>query len=206
MTQLEAYKTVVDKYNDYATNDAKNGDIIQITGTSWLSNTIAWSDKRPGEGVIATHSGLCMMMFDKNTNQIRRFMLQAEANGVMPDYLSDAVCSGVRNFYVLRPKVSQDVIDIAVSKSWTSAEAKIAYDFFLLPKILMYEKMGLKSRIMANPLKDICSMYTGQKYASQFARCFDSALAKNGYVSPQDLRRDASPDEFSILWMQGITG
>ena len=100
-----SFKAVSDKYDAYADQSpenelrAMNGDIINVIGTTMLSGMIAWGDAKPGDvGPINTHSLLCMIMFDKTTGQIRRFALQAEANGVIPDYLSDAIKSNVRNF------------------------------------------------------------------------------------------------------------
>ncbi len=209
-----SFKTVSDKYDAYADQSpenelrAMNGDIINVIGTTTLSGMIAWGDAKSGDvGPINTHSLLCMIMFDKTTGQIRRFALQAEANGVIPDYLSDAIKSNVRNFEVLRPKAPRAIIDAAVSNSWTDAEAKIPYDFYELPKVLIHNKFPwLYTKVYGNPHDAICSVYTGKRYAGQFARCYDAIYAKQGYLSPADLTRYLNPADFDVIWKQGITG
>src|ERR1017187_2128972 len=168
-----SFKSIGEKYDWYA-NDAnpdhfQNGDVINVYGTSVLSAIISSSDKQHGEGKITTHSELCMMLI---VNGVERRVIwqaiEAEAGGVIPMYLSDAVKNGCSDFRIIRANKPQPEIDAATSKSYGFAESGIPYDKWALPKILWYEMWGRQKAIHTNyPNKQICSGYRSEEHTSE---------------------------------------
>ncbi len=185
--------TIAEKYEKWRPL-LLNGDIINVSGTSLLSKAIKW-----GDNAKWSHSLLCMI--DNIDGVPRRLALEAEANGVRPDFLSQVILSGCDDFIILRPLFFQSAKDKAVNGAYNAGEAKIPYDVLALPKILMYKKLGLKSKIMSGyPHKEICSVFTGREYGNRLPlTCYNDIINKQGYLSPQDLIRYFSSKEIELL-------
>lgn len=173
--------TIAEKYSLYRSH-INNGDIINIRGNSMLARIINWADAKDGVNAYWNHS--LVVMEEGN----RLLALEAEANGVRPDYLSQVILSS-KDFCILRPIVApQELIDEAVDKSFIAGENGIPYDTWSLPKILAYRKVGLKSKIMSGyPHKEICSVYAFETFGSLLPlTCYNTIIGSQGFLTPQD--------------------
>lgn len=167
----------------------RNGDIINVRGTSLLAKTIQWSDK-----AYFNHS----LVVQKVDDRIE-LAVQSLANGAGPMYLSTEIYQNV-DFTILRPQKLQDIIDANVILFAQAVANGIGYNYWQLPKILIKEKLGFNTNLGNDKTKDICSMLAASKYGGLYPfRCYANVIEKDGYITPQGLIRFLDPSEIKII-------
>lgn len=179
----------IEKYKNIRAN-ISSGSIALFRGSSALSKTIQWADS-----AYYNHSALVLDFGG------RLMVLDANASGVKPDFLSVRISEYV-DFDILKPVgFNQQFIDEAVNKAIDKDLAKdYKYDFALLPKILVNKKLGLPvNHRIVDTNKTICSVFTGFHYAS-FLNYYPyiNIVIDKGYITPQDHIRHNN-GQFKIL-------
>ena len=172
-----------------------NGDIVLIKGTGLLGRLICWGDDAYwNHALVVKRDGADL------------FAIEAEANGVTPDYLLKEL-AGVADFTILRPLFPQATIDSALQAAFKAGQTGIPYNVWALPKILLYVKLGLKSRVMSDyPHKEICSVFAAQEYGGRLPlTCYDDLIKSQGFITPQNIFDYASTKEFTKLATDPIT-
>lgn len=184
------------KYNNLR-NEIRNGDIALFRGDSMLSKSIQYCDS-----AYYNHSGLILRLGS------RLLVLDSNGDGVHPDFLSIRMDEYV-DFCIIRINngFSQTEIDSCVNRVIDRAEShQIKYEFSLLPKIAVARKLGIKMKFKDKENRDICSMFTGDRYLNQSAgiKCMAKAKAEQGWITPADQIRYLDKNELSLLFDDSI--
>jgi hypothetical protein len=165
----------MEKYN-LNRDQIRNGDLILFRGDHMLGKLIQKFDE-----AYYNHIG---MVFKSND---RLFILDSNANGVNPDFLSDRI-KKYTDFCILRPTIwSQEQITIAVQNVMDRAEDKIKYDFDLLLQIAIYRKTGLNLPLNTKN-KDICSEFARRylRFLDPAPSCFEKPPLPTKFITPWD--------------------
>lgn len=183
----------LDKYN-VVRNEIRNGDVALFRGSSALSKVIQWGDGNAYDN----HAGLILKLGS------RLMVIDSNANGVHMDFLSIRMAEYV-DFRIIRISngYSQSEIDSCVNRVMDRAESsQIKYEFSLLPKIALYRKVGIKLKFKDKESRDICSMFTGDRFLGQSAgiKCMQRAKSDNGWITPSDHIRYLEKNELSLLY------
>lgn len=183
----------LDKYNGVR-SEINNGDVILFRGTSMLSKTIQYCDK-----AYYNHAGLVMRLGS------RLLILDSNAHGVRPDFLSMRMDEYI-DFCVVRINngLSQMMIDSCVNRVIDRSESSlIKYDFALLPRVAIARKFGYDIKNLGEKEnRDICSMFTGERYLIQSAgiKCLAKAKEKQNWLTPEDHLRFLDTSELKALF------
>lgn len=165
----------------------ENGDIILVRGRSLLTRIIEYAD--------SSYYSHALVVFKVGS---RLLAIQAMADGVVPFFMSTEIFAN-RDFCILKLNAPQNHINRAVGNVFNEAEKGIPYDYLELVKILLKKKFGINFKKMQDGRENICSVFAGITYASQIIDCYKEAYKKQGYLSPQDLIRFATPTDIKII-------
>lgn len=156
-----------------------NGSIVLFRGASALSKTIQWADN-----AYFNHSELVFWAGP------RLMCIGANANGVNPRFLSNVI-DEYKDFEVLIPNpkyFSTDQVQQAVDSVLDYTEKdRMEYDYFLLPRILVYKKLHLPVKREIPQGKTICSMFTAYHYGKRLGVPeWSGYVEKHNFFTPQD--------------------
>ena len=156
-----------------------------------LSKSIQYCDS-----AYYNHSGLILKLGS------RLMVLDSNGNGVHPDFLSIRMDEYV-DFCIVRINngFSQTEIDSCVNRVIDRAEShQIKYEYSLLPKVALARKFGIKMKFNDKENRDICSMFTDDRYLAQTAgiKCMQKAKAEQGWITPMDTIRYIDHNELSL--------
>ena len=188
--------TIQEKYLA-ARPQISNGDIVLFRGTDFIAKSIQYFDN--------AYYNHCGVVFNKGD---RLFVLAAVAQGVHPDFLSLQI-NTFEDFAIIKPNKDffhSGQVDLSVDCALSKAEAGIKYDFDLILRIAFERKAGIDIKNLGeSETRDICSMFAGQRYATQClaASSYVSELNKGGFLTPEDLVRFIQPQEFTLLFDDG---
>jgi hypothetical protein len=170
--------TIAEKLSIY-TPLFNNGDIVLIKGTGLLGRLINW-----GDDCYWNHA----LVVKRDGSDL--FAIESENAGVTPDFLIQEL-KKVADFTILRPLFPQATIDKALEDAFKAGQGGIPYDVWALPKILLYVKLGIKSKVMSDyPHKEICSCFVAQQYGGRLPlTCYDDLIKNQGFITPQDMIR-----------------
>jgi len=182
----------LDKYNDVR-NKINNGDVALFRGSSMLSQSIQYFDN-----AYYNHAGLVMRLGS------RLLILDSNGVGVHPDFLSLRMDEYV-DFCIVRINngFSQTEIDSCVNRVIDRSESsRIKYEWSLLPKVAIARKFGIKLKFNDEENRDICSMFTDDRYLAQSAgiKCMEKAKAEQEWITPQDTLRYLDTSELTLLF------
>ena len=182
-------ENITDKYSRLRSS-INNGDILLIRGNSFLAKSIQFGD----DNAYFNHALVVFKIGD------RLLCIQAMAQGVIPAFLSTEILANA-DFTILRPQVSQDIIDNAVNSVFDKAESGIKYNKLLLVKILAQRKLGININMKYDDLKTICSVFAGITYGGYVGlSCYKAIFVKQGYfLTPQDIIRYLDPSQIKVV-------
>lgn len=169
-------------------NEITNGDIILFRGSSLLSRLIQYFDN-----AYYNHAGV---VFASNN---RLFILDANAHGVAPDFLSSRMKEYI-SFCIVRPNAwKPEQRSEALGTVMNKAERKIRYDFLLLLQIGIFRKTGIRI-YLNNQQRDICSEFARRylRFLVPLEKCYEKILGED-FITPWDLRIYAS-EQFKVLY------
>lgn len=182
-----------EKYLQYRLQ-ISNGDIILIRRNSLLARAINWGDAKNGVNAYFDHALVVMKEGD------RLLALESEAHGVRPDFLSEVVRSSI-DFTILHPLVDKQRIDDAVNAAFDEGAAGIPYNYAMLPKVLLYRKLGLNlAKLGDNNHRDICSVFAAWTYGGLVPlTCYSKSKINQPFITPQDLIRFLDADQITLI-------
>lgn len=171
-------------YNQAIRPHVKSGDIILFRGRRLLARTIQFFDNARYNHIGVVYESLG-----------RFFIIDSNANGVRPDFLSER-CLDYVEVAILRPNEKYtSKIHGAIESILALADEKIKYDFLLLPRIAIARKLGIDLLKLGNERRDICSEWA-RRYASALgATCYDNGT----WITPQDFIRLANGEFIRTL-------
>lgn len=161
-------------YNNNVRPFVQSGDIILFRGKRLLAKTIQFFDKARYNhiGVVYESMG-------------RFFIIDSNANGVHPDFLSQR-CEEYVEVAILRPcEKFASKINSAIESIMGLADEKIKYDFLLLPRIAIARKLGIDFKRLGDDKRDICSEWARRYARALGATCFDNGT----WITPEDFLR-----------------
>lgn len=173
------------------------GDLILFRNNKnamWLSKSIQHFDK-----AYYNHIGL-VFSFGSQQNK-RLFILDSNAPGVQPDFLSDRI-NTYEDFCILRPKTEwrePQIIEDAVSRVMLRAQTHIRYDFTLLLEIATERSLGRNVMNINQGNRDICSEFAYRYVKALYSIAYDYTKNTWGWISPQDFLRFRDKKEFDVL-------
>lgn len=171
-------------YNENVRPLVKNGDIMLFRGKRLLAKTIQYFDSAK-----FNHVGV---VFESAK---RFFIIDSNARGVRPDFLSDR-CIGYEEVSILRPhKHSSEEINLAIESIMGLADEKIRYDFLLLPRIAISRKLKIDLQRLGTDKRDICSEWTRRYAQALGVKCFDNGT----WITPQDFLRLPCDELIKVL-------
>lgn len=187
-----------EKYLQYRLQ-IRNGDIILIRGNSLLAKAINWGDAKNGVNAYFNHALVVMKEDD------RLLALESEAHGVRPDFLSEVVRSSI-DFTILHPLVEKQRIDDAVNAAFDEGAAGIPYNYAMLPKVLLYRKLGLNlAKLGDNNHREICSVFAAWTYGSLLPlTCYAKDRIGQDFITPQDMIRWLDPKEVQQIGAEAL--
>lgn len=173
------------------------GDIILFRNSTkmmWLSKSIQHFDK-----AYYNHIGL-VFAFGTGVNK-RLFILDSNAPGVQPDFLSDRM-DMYEDFCVLRPRPQwRDIglLESAVSRTIQRAQTHIKYDFMLILEVATERSLGRNVMNIGQGNRDICSEFIYRYVKELYTIAYDYTKNTWGWISPQDFLRFRDQKEFDLL-------
>ena len=177
---------IQDKYNALRSS-IQNGDIILTRGKSILALLIQWSDK-----AYFNHALVVFRVGD------RLLCIQAMAQGVVPYFLSQEILDNA-DFCLIKPLFPQAHLDECVDAFFTKTQNGEKYNKFALLKILLAEKLGIKSKEDFSQ-RDICSTAALWNYGSTLPlTCYFPEKIGRNYITPMDAIRFADPAQVDIV-------
>lgn len=178
---------IQDKYNT-ARPLLNTGDIILFSGTGFVAKLIQFFDK-----AYYNHIGI---IWEANG---RLFILDANAPGVHPDYLSDRINSN-KDFCIVRLQKDPQAIELALNQVMDKGQSGIKYNFARLPKIALFKSFGWNIKKLDGQGKDICS-----QFVQEFTNIFPiDCYQHNELMTPQDFIRQNNSEEAKVLFNDSI--
>lgn len=162
----------------------KNGQLILFRGTGLLAKAIQYFDE-----AYYNHIGI---VWEANG---RLFILDSNAAGVHPDFLSDRI-NEYADFCLIELTKTPEDISAKLNQIMDKGQAGIKYNFGRLFQIAIYKKLGWDiKRLDGGGKRDICS-----QFAQQYTNLFPIACyAKDNLITPQGFIRATDRNEAVIL-------
>ncbi len=177
MTIQERYERIRHEIGD--------GCIGLMSKKAFVSNLIRRHD-RNFDGSKAEWSHVFSVYAKEYNGRIRLFVLDSNATGVKPAFLSDRI-KACDNFMFLKPSCSNEIIQAALFDSFDRASKGIKYDYFNGFKELANRRYGFKFKIKPRDEHDICSDWCRPQSITQDMMLLEFALLPEPF--PQDYDR-----------------
>lgn len=175
---------IQDKYNAFR-SQIQNGDLMVFRGKGVLAKLIQYFDK-----ATFNHIGI---VWEANG---RLFILDSNAPGVNPDFLSDRIKTYV-DFSVIHIKKPDTDKALKLNLIMDKAQQGIKYNYRRLLRIAIYKKLKWQiKKLDGGEGRDICSQFA-QEYTNLWPiNCFKD----HPLITPEDFLRSADGTEAEVLF------
>jgi hypothetical protein len=173
-----SYSNIQEKY-DSLRDQLLEGDIVLFKGSNRIMPTlISFFDD-----AYYTHAGV---IFEAHQ---RKMIIDSNAKGVRPDFLSLRMKEGYGDFCIIRP-VKPELM--AVYRALQRGDTGTKYDFLLLLRIAIIKKLGINLTGLGSKDRDVCS-----EFARFYSEYYGNTFSKN-LITPHDFVRLVGNDDLFV--------